>query len=164
MSRRRGYDRSARLSGLLLEIIAEKLEAMDAPELSLVTITGVDVDSDLNRAVVYFATMGRDPAEDAGIQDALSEHRRDLRRAIASQAHLRNIPDMIFRPDQGLRHGAHIEEVLRDLQDGENGGRHGSEESEGGKHGSGDDDGDGRSDGHGDGHGNSSNAKNGEAS
>ena len=125
MSRRRGYDRSARLSGLLLEIIAEKLEAMDDPELSLVTITGVDVDSDLNRAVVYFATMGRDPAEDAGIQEALGEHRRDLRRAIASQAHLRNIPDLIFRPDQGLRHGAHIEEVLRDLQDGEDGGRPG---------------------------------------
>ena len=118
MSRRRGYDRSARLSGLLLEIIAEKLEAMGDPELSLVTITGVDVDSDLNRAVVYFATMGRAPAEDAGIQEALSEHRHDLRRAIASQAHLRNIPDLIFRPDQGLRHGAHIEEVLRDLQDG----------------------------------------------
>lgn len=125
MSRRRGYDRSARLSGLLLEIIAEKLEAMDDPELSLVTITGVDVDSDLNRAVVYFATMGRDPAEDAGIQEALGEHRRDLRRAIASQAHLRNIPDLIFRPDQGLRHGAHIEEVLRDLLGDGEGGRPG---------------------------------------
>ena len=125
MSRRRGYDRSARLSGLLLEIIAEKLEAMDDPELSLVTITGVDVDSDLNRAIVYFATMGRDPAEDTGIQEALTEHRRDLRRAIASQARLRNIPDLVFRPDQGLRHGAHIEEVLRDLQadgDGDSGG------------------------------------------
>ena len=145
MSRRRGYDRSARLSGLLLEIIAEKLEAMDDPELSLVTITGVDVDSDLNRAVVYFATMGRDPAEDTGIQETLSEHRRDLRRAIASQAHLRNIPDLIFRPDQGLRHGAHIEEVLRDLQDGEESGRHGSD------------------DGNGDVHGDGSNAQNGEA-
>ena len=116
MSRRRGYDRSARLSGLLLEIIAEKLETIDDPELSLVTITGVDVDSDLNRAIVYFATMGRDPAEDAGIQEALTEHRRDLRRAIASQAHLRNIPDLLFRPDPGLRHGARIEKVLRDLQ------------------------------------------------
>lgn len=116
MPRRRGYDRSARLSGLLLEIIAEKLEVTDDPELSLVTITGVDVDSDLNRAVVYFATMGRDLAEDASIQAALTGHRHDLRRAIASQAHLRNIPDLVFRPDQGLRHGAHIEEVLRNLQ------------------------------------------------
>ncbi len=115
MPRRRGYDRSARLSGLLLEIIAEKLETTDDPELSLVTITGVDVDSDLNRAVVYFATMGRDLAEDAGIQEALTDHRHELRRAIASQAHLRNIPDLVFRPDQGLRHGAHIEEVLRNL-------------------------------------------------
>ena len=127
MSRRRGYDRSARLSGLLLEIVAEKLETIDDPELSLVTITGVDVDSDLNRAIVYFATMGRDPAEDAEIQEALTEHRRDLRRAIASQAHLRNIPDLLFRPDPGLRHGAHIEEVLRDMQidgggDGDGGG------------------------------------------
>lgn len=50
------------------------------------------------------------------IARALSSHSRTFRRALAKQAHLRRIPELVFVSDDSFRHGAHIEEVLRDLK------------------------------------------------
>ena len=55
----RKYPRSARVNEVVREALADELERMNDPRLSLVTITGVDVARDLRHARVYYAALGR---------------------------------------------------------------------------------------------------------
>ncbi|HSH22881.1 MAG TPA: 30S ribosome-binding factor RbfA [Acidimicrobiales bacterium] len=107
----RRYPRSARVNELCREIVADELERLDDPRLDLVTITHVGVDPDLRHAVVEFSRLGRDEDDAA---EALAEHRVRLQAAIARQARLRRTPELAFRPDEVIRTGARIEQLLRE--------------------------------------------------
>jgi len=54
---RRRHERNARLSETLREVIAEELAKLDDDRLTLVTITTVEVDSEMNHGVVYFDSL-----------------------------------------------------------------------------------------------------------
>ena len=54
--------RTARLGELLREIVAEELERIDDQRLELVSITSVEVDADLNRAIVSTTPWPARPA------------------------------------------------------------------------------------------------------
>ena len=107
----RRYPRTARVNELCREIVAEELERVDDPRLDLVTITHVGVDPDLRRAVVEFSRLGR---EEEVAASALAEHRVRFQTAIARQARLRRTPELSFRPDEAIRAGARIEQLLRE--------------------------------------------------
>lgn len=120
---KRHYPRTARLNTLLQEIAADFVERLDDDRLPLITVTGVEVDADLNRAQVFVTGMdsaGGDDAlpsadADAELLDALSEHAKALRSAVGSQARLRKTPEIVFRIDPGVRSGARIEQILATL-------------------------------------------------
>lgn len=111
-SRSRDYPRTARLNELLREIIAEALERIDDDRLQLVTVISVDVDSDLHRALVYVSTL--DPAADEEVLEALGELRIRVQSAVARQARLKRVPEVVFRIDEVLRSAERIDELLRD--------------------------------------------------
>ena len=90
----------------LLRIADERLE--------LVSVTAIDVDNDLNRAIVYFDSLAGE-AGDAEVLEALEEHRRALQRAIGRQIHARKTPVLEFRPDDVIRSAERIERILREL-------------------------------------------------
>ena len=115
----RPYRRSVRVAELVREIIADELRLIDDERLELVSITGVQVDSEFRTGVVYFDTAFGDGADDAVIIEALDEHRVRLQRAIAAQARLRRTPELSFRPDEGVRAGLRVESILRDLDEAE---------------------------------------------
>src|SRR5690606_7798680 len=115
MSKRR-YSRSARLNELLREILGEELERLDDERLELVTISGVEVDPGLDRAVVFYSSLSMSEEEDAVILEAFEEARRGLQAAVNRQARIRSTPRLEFRPDHGIRSGGRIDEILRDLQ------------------------------------------------
>ena len=54
---KRDYPRMARVNALLQEIIGDELERIDDERLELVTVTAVDCESDLRRAVVQFDSL-----------------------------------------------------------------------------------------------------------
>lgn len=106
------YPRTARLSEVLREIIADELTLIDDERLELVTVTSVDVDAEMNRAVVFFDSMfGADG--DAGVLEALGEHRGRLQASINRQMHARKTPILSFRADEVIRAAERIDEVLR---------------------------------------------------
>jgi ribosome-binding factor A len=107
------YPRSARLAELLREVLAEELERMDDERLELVTITQIDVDSEMNRAVVFFDSL-RGAAGDAEIVEALGEHRVKLQAAIGRQVRAKKTPILDFRPDEVIREAERIERIIRD--------------------------------------------------
>jgi ribosome-binding factor A len=104
--------RTARLNELLREVVAEELTRIDDEQLELVSVTSIDVDADLNRAIVYFDSLAGD-AGDAAVLDALAGHRRRLQAAIGRQIHARKTPVLVFRPDEVIRSAERIEEILR---------------------------------------------------
>lgn len=112
----RHYPRTARLNALLTEIIADHFERVDHEDLDFVTITGAEVDADLNVCQVFVSTLADpDPVQDDVVLDALAGERRNVQRAIATQAKLRKTPDVVFAFDPAVRAGARIDSILADL-------------------------------------------------
>ena len=94
-----------------LRVVASELELLDDERLDLVSLTGVDVDRDLHKAVIYFTTFDRD--DDPEIDEAFEEYRGRLRHAVSQQTQLRRAPELEFRSDATLRSAERIEELLR---------------------------------------------------
>lgn len=112
---KRQYPRTARLNTLLQEIVADHMERADDEQLVLFTVTGVEVDADLNKAVVYFTTLA-DESRDAEILEILEErHRKPIQANIARSARLRKTPEVVFAFDPAIRTGARIEHILATL-------------------------------------------------
>ena len=110
----RGYERTDRLGELLREIVAEQVDRIDDERLALVTITGVDVDRELERARVFYTCL--DTSERApDVVEALAEHRGRIKKAIGQQAHVRRVPQLVFVPDDTVRDAERIEQIIRDL-------------------------------------------------
>ena len=112
----RHYPRTARLNALLTEIVADHFKRVDHDDLGFVTITGVEVDADLNICQVFVSTMAEpDPEQDDIVIDALTGERRAVQRAIATQAKLRKTPEVVFAFDPAVRAGAKIDSILATL-------------------------------------------------
>ena len=82
----------------------------------MVTITAVDVDAALAKAVVLYDNPGG-ADDDDDVLEALAEARTRLQAAIARQARVKRTPELVFQPDEVLRGAARLEEVLRDLRE-----------------------------------------------
>ena len=111
-----GYPRTARLSEVLREVIGDELTRIDDERLDLVTITAIDVDPEMNRAIVYFDSMFGEEG-DEGVILALNEFRPRIQASINRQMHARKTPILSFRPDEVIRSAARIEELLRKKPD-----------------------------------------------
>lgn len=108
------YPRTARLNQLVQQIVAEELERIDDERLEHVHVTSVDVDSDLNRAIVYYDSLAGE-AGDADVLEALASRRVRLQAAVGRQLHARKTPVLEFRPDDVVRSAERIDQILRDL-------------------------------------------------
>jgi ribosome-binding factor A len=106
------YPRSARVSETLREIIAEELVLIDDERLELVTITSIDVDNELNRAIVRYDSLAGEDG-DAAILAALAQHRVRLQAAVARQIRAKKTPILEFTPDVVIRSAERIDEILR---------------------------------------------------
>lgn len=111
-TRKHSYPRAARVSETVREVIADELVRIDDERLTLVTITSVDVDAEMNRGIVYYDSL-EGVEGDEQILRVLGEHRKRLQSAIATQVHARRTPILEFRPDDAIRAAERIDEVLR---------------------------------------------------
>ena len=107
------YPREARLNQSLRQVIAEELVEIDDESLELVTITAIDVDPEMNHAVVFFDSL-RGESGDAEILDGLGRHRVRLQNAVARQIRSKKTPILQFRPDVVIRSAERIERILRE--------------------------------------------------
>ncbi|MFV0523866.1 MAG: 30S ribosome-binding factor RbfA [Acidimicrobiales bacterium] len=119
----RQYPRTARLNALIHEIVADELGRADDDRLGLLTVTGVEVDAELDRAQVFLSTLDSDPDADPDADDELleilaEEYRKPLQAAIARSARLRKTPEVVFAFDPAIRSGARIDEILAGLDTG----------------------------------------------
>lgn len=105
------YPRSARLGESLREVIADELTRIDDERLSLVTVTNIEVDPEMNRAIVRYDSLAGEDG-DAEILEALGEHRIRLQSAVGRQVRAKKTPILSFRPDEVIRAAERIEGIL----------------------------------------------------
>ena len=121
-------NRIGRINEEIQRELADQLRRLKDPRVSqvgMVSITRVDTTGDLRYARVYVSVLNKDLEKDAlkGLKSAAGFLRRELGRALQ----LRYTPELQFIADDSIQHGAHILEILhqveeRDAQAGGNGG------------------------------------------
>lgn len=100
------------------EISSLIIKGLKDPRVGFVTITAVDVTTDLSLAKIFFTVIGdenarRDSA--AGLKSAIPY----MRREIGKQLRLRIVPELIFNYDTSIDYGQHIESLLKGIQEKE---------------------------------------------
>jgi ribosome-binding factor A len=104
--------RIARLNEQLKREIAELLRAeVRDPRIGPVSVTGVQVATDLGSARVFVQVVGddRERAETLAGLDAAAPF---LRRTLGQQLRIRRIPELRFLEDQSLERAQRIERIL----------------------------------------------------
>lgn len=96
------------------EISALLLKGLKDPRVGFVTITAVEVSSDLRHARVYYTVMGDDQGR-LETQRGLNSAIPFLRRELGKRLRLRLVPELAFQYDTSLEYGNRIESLLRDL-------------------------------------------------
>jgi len=109
--------RLERVNQLIKEEISMLLQReLKDPRLGFVTVTEVDVSPDLKVGKVYVSVLGGDEQWAATLQ-ALESARGFVWNWLRRHLDLRVTPDLIFRPDRSMEHGAHIQSLLAELRD-----------------------------------------------
>ena len=109
------YKRSARIGDLMKEEIADILmRKIKDPRIGFATVTEVVVADDLRNATVYVSVYGTDRKETlAGLGSASPFIRSELGRRMR----LRSVPELLFRYDDSVERGAHIMELLHEMEE-----------------------------------------------
>lgn len=80
----------------------------------LLTVTRLDVTSDLDVAKVYVSVMNA-PDGAKAVVEALNKATGHVRTEISRRMHIRKAPRFIFELDEGAAYAAHINELLSQL-------------------------------------------------
>ena len=107
--KRRGYDRTQRVSDLLQKALAQILmNDMTDERFRLVTITSVVVARDLSYAKVFVTVLLDDQVKIKQTIDALNRAVKALRYQLAREVKLRIVPELKFAYDESTAHGFRI--------------------------------------------------------
>jgi len=107
--------RTDRLSDLLRAELSELiLREIKDPRIKLVSLTGVEVTSDLRRAIVRVSVLGEESQREEAVE-ALRHARGFLRTELAHRLRTRVTPELIFELDRGAEHSQRISDLLESL-------------------------------------------------
>ena len=95
---------------------------MKDPRIGFVTVTGVEVTSDLQYAKVYVSIFGSAEEREATLE-GLRKAKGYLRTEIGRRIKLRHVPDLVFKLDESIDYGNRIEAILREINPSEGNGK-----------------------------------------
>jgi ribosome-binding factor A len=108
--------RTGQVGGLIQKEISDLLlRKIKDPRLAMVTITGVEITSDLKLARVFFSRLGN-PEEIRDTLLGLKKASGFIRRELGARLRLRYVPEVEFIHDTSFEYGDRIEALLRDLK------------------------------------------------
>lgn len=113
------YKRADRVSDQMKQEIADILmRKIKDPRIGFVTVTDVVVADDLRNAKVFISAYGEDRERTLkGIQSAAAFIRAEL----GKRMRMKFVPELLFRYDDAAERGAHIMELLHDIEKKEGG-------------------------------------------
>ncbi len=109
------FKRAERVSDQMKQEIADILmRKIKDPRIGFVTVTDVEVADDLRNAKVFVSVYGGDKEESLkGLKSAAPFIRSEL----GKRMRMRFLPELLFRFDSTVERGAHIMELLRDIEE-----------------------------------------------
>ncbi|MBR3210465.1 MAG: 30S ribosome-binding factor RbfA [Bacilli bacterium] len=84
-------------------------------DIKFVTITGVEVTSDLSFAKVYYTVL--DQTKKDSTQKALEKASSFIRTRLADKVEIRHTPELHFIYDKSIAYGEHIEEIIKEINE-----------------------------------------------
>lgn len=110
-------NRIGRINEEIQKELSAQLRTLKDPRVSatgMVSITRVDTTGDLRYARIYISCLDKSREKDVikGLKSASGYLRRELGRTLQ----LRYTPELQFIADDSIQHGAHILEVLRQVE------------------------------------------------
>ena len=90
-------------------------EELKDPRLGFLTITDVEVNSDLTQATLFVSVLG-DEAEQKQTMLALNRARGLIKRDIGDWLRIRTVPEIIFKHDQSIERGTRILQIMKGLE------------------------------------------------
>jgi ribosome-binding factor A len=104
--------RQERIASLIKEELSKLIvREIEFPE-SLVTITDVEIDDELSRAIINFSVLPPEKSEMA--LKILGKNRSHLQYLLLKKINIKPMPQIIFKIDYGLEKAAEIEKILLD--------------------------------------------------
>jgi ribosome-binding factor A len=91
-------------------------KGLNDPRIGFITITAVEMTSDLHLARIYFTAFGDEKVRSEtlkGLNHAVPYFRREIGR----QLRLRIVPELLFQIDTSIEQGNRIESILREIHD-----------------------------------------------
>lgn len=106
-----------RLNSLLKEVISDVInKEVRNPHLpKLITITKVDITSDLSHAKVYFSVIGNQEQKKKALS-VLESSSSFIRVQASHQVSMRHFPDLHFILDESVETQIHMEELIAKIQ------------------------------------------------
>lgn len=83
-----------------------------------ITITGCDVSNDLSYAKIYF-TCALD-IDKKSIEKELEEASSYVRHELSSRIEIRHTPKLVFKFDESIEYGNHIESIINEIHEEDN--------------------------------------------
>jgi ribosome-binding factor A len=110
--------RQKRVADRLLQEISGLLLSMNDPRLSLVTVTVVNIDRELEHANVFVSTVG-DEARRKEVMLVLNGAKGYIRREVSHRVQLRRAPEIVFHWDPSPEKAEQISQLLDELKSGQ---------------------------------------------
>jgi len=109
------YKRAERVSDQMKQEIADILmRKIKDPRIGFVTVTDVEVADDLRNAKVFVSVYG---SEKAATLKGLESASPYIRSELGRRMRMKFIPELLFRYDDSVERGAHINELLHEIQE-----------------------------------------------
>ena len=109
------FSRTSRIGEVIMRQLAQMIQQeVSDPRVGMVTVSHVDVTSDLRYAKVYITRLNDTESEEdvkeciAGLTNAAGF----LKRGIAKRVEIRTVPELKFYYDKSLEHGFHMDELI----------------------------------------------------
>jgi ribosome-binding factor A len=109
--------RTDRIGNLIQRELSEFiLREVSDSRIGFVTISRVDVTTDLSFAQVHVSVLG-EPKQIRDCMAALAHAATYMRTHLAKVMHMRTVPRLIFKEDKNLDHGFRIQTLLKKIED-----------------------------------------------
>lgn len=114
MSKRRQERMSVEVKRVLSQILMEQIKDPRV-DFSTVSVTRVDVSSDLGHARIYISVLGNDEKQ-AELMKVLEKAKGFIRSELAKEIQLRHAPELDFRLDKSIEQGIRIASLIDELK------------------------------------------------
>ena len=82
-----------------------------------INLTEVKVTKDISYANIYYTILSDEAEVIQQAQEALDKHKATIRMELAKKiSNIRKIPDLVFKYDEALAYGNHIDKLLKTIK------------------------------------------------